>query len=227
MGGSWANRGLLCKVYKCSDVDNTYTAKDAQFSIPGNSDKPGIQEGYKPSQAPLARPERPFEWPQYDGEIPEGYEWNWQNNTFYQKGTNFKLDPSGWLINPRTKGYHDAYTGWVYVAGEELLMDEATGKKYTMDRVEVPFLAGVRGYPGQENPPFEVPEHLRWNVEAGYAMLPDKPYVYDPNSGWMLDPETGAYHDAYYGYKYVAETNTLLDENTGTSYTMDYQPVVE
>ena len=121
----------------------------------------------------------------------------------------------------------DAHTGWVYVAHEELLLDKETGKKYTMERIEVPFLGGVRGYPGAENAPFEVPEHLRWNVEAGYAMLPDKQFVYDPNSGWMIDPNTGNYHDAYYGYKYDAATQTLLDENTGKRFSMSYEPVVE
>ena len=113
------------------------------------------------------------------------------------------------------------------MAHEELLLDKETGKKYTMERIEVPFQGGVRGYTGMENSPFEMPEHLRWNVEAGYAMLPDTQFVYDPNSGWMIDPDTGNYHDAYYGYKYDAATQTLIDENTGKRFTMTYEPVVE
>ncbi len=225
MGGSWANRGLMCKVYKCGDFDAEFTAEDAQFSIPGNASEPGIHA--KPSERPLAREPRPFTKPEPEIEVPEGYEWVWQNNTLYQKGTNFRLDESGWLVNPRTKGYHDAYTGWRYDAAGEYLVDDETGKIYTMEREEIPFLGGVRGYPGVEAAPFEMPEHLRWNVEAGYAMLPDRQLVYDPNSGWMIDPETGAYHDAYYGYKYDAATQQLVDENTGTRYTMTYAPVVE
>ncbi len=225
MGGSWANRGLLCKVYRVHDADNEFTAKDAQFSMPGSSNVPGIT--VMPSDQPLAREPIPFEKPQPTREVPEGFEWCWQNDALYQKGTEFRLDESGWLIDPKDQSYVDAHTGWVYVAAEEVLLDKETGKKYTMERVEIPYLAGVRGYPGMEQAPFEVPEHLRWNVEAGYAMLPDRQLVYDPNSGWMLDPDTGAYHDAYYGYKYDAATNTLLDENTGKRFTMDYQPVVE
>ena len=121
--------------------------------------------------------------------MPEGYEWVWQNNALYQKDTHFRLDESGWLINPRTKGYHDAYTGWRYDAANECLVDDETGKQYTMDREEIVFVAGVRCYPGQAAP-YEVPANLTWNAEAGYATLGELPYVYDPNSGWLMDPET-------------------------------------
>lgn len=225
MGGSWSNRGMLCKVYKCTEVDKDFTAKDSAFSIPSSSPEPGIH--VKPSEQKLAREPIPFEKPACTKEVPEGYYWVWQDDGIYQEGTHFKLDDSGWLINPRTKGYHDAYTGWAYDAAQELLHDEETGKYYTMERAEVPFLGGVRGYPGAEAAPFEMPEHLRWNVEAGYGMLPDKQFVYDPNSGWMIDPANGAYHDAYYGYLYDAATQTLLDENTGARYTMTYEPLVQ
>ena len=71
----------------------------------------------------------------------------WQSNTLYQKGTHFRLDESGWLINPRTKGYHDAHTGWRYDAANECLVDDETGKMYTMEREEIVFAAGVRCYP--------------------------------------------------------------------------------
>ena len=105
-------------------------------------------------------------------------------------------------------------------------MDDETGKMYTMEREEIPFLAGVRCYPGQDAP-YEVPEQLTWNKEKGFAQLGDKPYVYDPNSGWMLDPETGAYHDAYYGWLYDAATANLVDEATGKRYDMSYAPIEE
>ncbi len=224
MGGSWANRGLMCKVYKCGEFDKEYKKSDTQFSIPGSAKEPGIH--MKPSEMKLDREPIPFEKPQPEIEVPEGYEWVWQNNTLYQKGTHFRLDESGWLINPRTKGYHDAYTGWRYDSASECLVDDETGKMYTMEREEIPFLAGVRCYPGQDAP-YEVPEQLTWNKEKGFAQLGDKPYVYDPNSGWMLDPETGAYHDAYYGWLYDAATANLVDEATGKRYDMSYAPIEE
>ena len=166
MGGSWANRGLMCKVYKCGEYDKEYKKEDTQFSIPGSSSEPGVT--VMPSDQKLAREPIPFEKPEPAEAVPEGYEWVWQSNTLYQKGTHFRLDESGWLINPRTKGYHDAYTGWRYDPASELLVDDATGKSYTMDREEVSFLGGVRCYPGAEAP-FEVPEQLTWNAEGGYA----------------------------------------------------------
>ena len=208
MGGSWANRGLMCKVYKCGDFDK----------------EPGIH--MMPSEMKLDREPVPFEKPQPTTEVPEGYEWVWQNNALYQKDTHFRLDESGWLINPRTKGYHDAYTGWRYDAANECLVDDETGKQYTMDREEIPFVAGVRCYPGQAAP-YEVPANLTWNAEAGYATLGELPYVYDPNSGWLMDPETLAYHDANYGYLYDAAQGNLLDEATGKRYDMSYAPIEE
>ncbi|HIW77493.1 MULTISPECIES: molybdopterin-dependent oxidoreductase [Gordonibacter] len=224
MGGSWANRGLMCKVYKCGDFDKEFKPEDTQFSIPGSSKEPGIH--MTPSEMKLDREPIPFEKPQPTEEVPEGYEWVWQNNTLYQKDTHFRLDESGWLVNPRTKGYHDAYTGWRYDAANECLVDDETGKMYTMDRDEIVFVAGVRCYPGQAAP-YEVPENLTWNTEKGYATLGDKPYVYDPNSGWMMDPENGAFHDANYGWLYDAGSGHLVDEATGKHYDMSYEPVEE
>ena len=224
MGGSWANRGLLCKVYKCTDVDKTYKKEDTEFSIPGSVAEPGIHQ--MPSEAHLCREKIPFEMPQPTKEVPEGYYWVWQNDGIFQKDTHFKLDDSGWLINPRNKAYYDPYTGWRYDAANECLVDDETGKQYTMDREEIKFVAGIRCYPG-ETAPYEVPEQLTWNPELGYATLGDKPYVYDANSGWMIDPATNAYHEAYYGWLYDAAANCLVDEATGKRYDMSYAPIEE
>lgn len=224
MGGSWANRGLLCKVYKCTELDHGYKPADAQFSIPGSAAEPGIH--VMPSQEKLCREKIPFEKPEPTKEVPEGYYWVWQNDGLFQKDTHFKLDESGWLIDPKTKAYIDAYTGWRYDAANECLVDDATGTMYTMDRQEIKFVAGIRCYPGQAAP-YEVPANLTWNAELGYAVLGDMPYAYDPNSGWLMDPETGAYHDANYGYIYDAEQGNLLDEATGKRYSMSYEPLSE
>ena len=224
MGGSWANRGLLCKVYKCTDVDKTFKKEDTEFSIPGSVAEPGLHQ--MPSEAHLCREKIPFEMPQPTKEVPEGYYWVWQNDGIFQKDTHFKLDDSGWLINPRNKAYYDPYTGWRYDAANECLVDDETGKQYTMDREEIKFVAGIRCYPG-ETAPYEVPEQLTWNPELGYATLGDKPYVYDANSGWMIDPATNAYHEAYYGWLYDAAANCLVDEATGKRYDMSYAPIEE
>ena len=222
MGGSWSNRGMLCKVYKCGDFDKEFTAEDAQFSIPSSSPEPGIH--VKPSEQKLCKEKIPFEMPECTKDVPEGYYWVWQNDGIYQKGTHFKLDDSGWLIDPKTKSYIDPHTGWRYDAASECLVDDATGKMYTMEREEIVFVAGVRTYPGQAAP-YAVPEQLTWDQEKGYAVLGDKPYIYDPNSGWMLDPATNAYHDAYYGWLYDAGSNCLVDEATGKRYDMSYNPI--
>lgn len=225
MGGSWANRGLLCKVYACGEFDKEFKSADTQFSIPGSSKEPGVT--VMPSDQHLDREKIPFEAPEPVCEVPDGYTYVWQNQSLYQKGTSFKLDESGWLINPRTKAYHDAYTGWRYDSASECLVDDETGKLYTMDREEIITIVGVRCYPGVEAAPYEVPENLAWDAEKGYAVLGDNPYIYDPNSGWMMDPETGAFHDANYGYLYDADQGNLLDETTGNRFDLSYQPIAE
>lgn len=223
MGGSWANRGLMCKVYKCTDLDHDFTKADTLFSIPGSASEPGIH--IMPSQTKLDREKIPFEKPQPTREIPEGYHWVWQRDAIYQDGTFFRLDDSGWLINPRTKGYHDAYTGWRYDAAAQCLVDDETGKKYTMEREEIVEVCGIRCYPGYEAAPYEFPSTLIWDSELGYARLEGKPYAYDPNSGWMMDPATGAYHDANYGYMYDGAQGCLVDLESGKRYSMSYEPM--
>ena len=227
MGGSWANRGLMCKVYKCTEADHEWNAKDKTWSIPGCAKTPGISADPEDLKHRVLRWEKlPFEAPACTKEIPEGYSWQWQNDAVYQDSTQFRLDDSGWLIDPKTNEYVDAHTGWYYVAAENCLMDKATGKKYTMEREEIAELAGIRLYPGQDAP-YAVPEQLTWDREKGYARLGDKPYIYNPESGWLIDPATNVYHDAYYGWAYDPTTNGLIDEETGKRYTMSYEAIEE
>ncbi len=138
MGGSWANRGLMCKVYKCTEADHEWNAKDKTWSIPGCAKNPGISTDPEDLKHRVLRWEKiPFEAPACTKEVPEGFSWQWQNDALYQDSTQFRLDDSGWLIDPKTNEYVDAHTGWYYVAAENCLMDKATGKKYTMEREEI------------------------------------------------------------------------------------------
>ncbi|MBE6464767.1 MAG: dehydrogenase [Eggerthellaceae bacterium] len=218
MGGSWANRGLMCKVYKCGELDKEFTKKDSQWSIPGSSSVPGVT--VMPSDQPLAREPIPFEVPQPDFEVPEGYDWCWQDNQLYQKGTFFRYDASGWLVNPRNKSYYDAYTGWRYDADSQCLVDDATGKIYDMNRQEIVYFGNVQCFPGQPAP-YELPGLVEWDMERGAGFLPGTDLVYDPNSGWVIDVNAGVYYDAYSGYAYDPTDNTLVDMQTGKRYDMN------
>ena len=42
----------------------------------------------------------------------------------------------------------------------------------------------------------------------------------------IVDPETGAFHDAYYGWLYDGATGHLVDEATDAHYDMEYNPIV-
>ena len=222
MGGSWANRGLLCKVYKCTAGDCQYTEKDCQWSIPGSAKEPGIH--MMPSEMKLDREKIPWEAPEppADMVIPEGYYWTWQDNNIYQKGTHYRLDASGWLINPITKGYHDAYTGWRWDAPTNRLVDDKTGQQYDMERNPLYFHGNVQIFPGTAEAPFAVPATLVWNAEKGAAMLAGREdIVLNPASGWMEDV-AGNLYDANYGYRYDAATQHLVEDATGRQFDMSY-----
>ncbi len=226
MGGSWNNRGLMCKVYKCGEVDASFTAEDAQFSIPGNADTPGIH--MMPSEMKLCREPIPFEEPQPTREVPEGYVWTWQDDQIYQKGTGFRLDESGWLIDPKDKAYIDAYTGWRYDANQDCLVDVSSGKKYTMDRQEIVEVAGIRTYPGQDAP-YEISgQALVWDKEKGYATfegVKGEGKIFNPDTQWVIGIEDNVYYDQHRGYAYDPNDNCLVDMETGLRYTMNYEQI--
>jgi anaerobic selenocysteine-containing dehydrogenase len=224
IGGSWANRGLMCKVYKCTELE-LKAKQETEWSIPGSSSEPGIT--VPPSQQKLAFDPIPFTPPEPEIEVPEDLAWDYHRNVLYQPGTGYVFNQeSGWLVDERTQTYYDRYSGWRYDAAQELLADDATGKFYTFDRVEVPFISGVRCYPGQEAP-YEVPGILKWDAEKGYATF-EGDYgagkIYDSNSGWVVG-EDGVWYEAYYGYAFDPTQNNLVNMTTGERYTMDYQPI--
>ncbi len=226
MGGSWNNRGLLCKVYKCGEIDNVYRTDDTQWSIPGSAKEPGVT--MKPSEQPLAREPIPFEMPTTDKEVPEGYVWRWEDDQIYQVGTGFRLDESGWLIDPKDKSYVDSYTGWRYDPQGDCLVDVEKNQKYTMDRVPFNEIAGVRAFPGMESAPYELGQALVWDAEKGYATFEGakgENKIFNPESGWVIDYETNVYYDQHRGYAYDPTKEMLLDQDTGTYYDMAYNPV--
>ncbi len=226
MGGSWNNRGLLCKVYKCGEIDNVYRTEDTQWSIPGSAKEPGVT--MTPSEQPLAREPIPFEMPTTDKEVPEGYVWRWEDDQVYQVGTGFRLDESGWLIDPKDKSYVDSYTGWRYDPQGDCLVDVEKNQKYTMDRVPFNEIAGVRAFPGMESAPYELGQALVWDAEKGYATFEGakgENKIFNPESGWVIDYETNVYYDQHRGYAYDPTKEMLLDQDTGTYYDMAYNPV--
>ena len=236
IGGSWSNRGLLCKVYKCTDADLKAKA-DTRWSIPGSSPvKSTVYEEavqVMPSEQPLRFDPIPFTPPTCDREVPEGLVWDWHRDKMVQPGTHYELDEeSGWLIDPKTQKYYDQFSGWAYDADKELLLDEATGTYYDFERNEVPFVADMRVYPGLETAPYALPEgsDVTWFPEKGYATKPGaagEGKIYDPESGWMVGIEDGVWYDAYYGYAYDPTAENLIDMTTGQRYDMEYQPIYE
>jgi anaerobic selenocysteine-containing dehydrogenase len=218
MGGSWANRGLLCKVYKCTELDHEYTKKDTLFSIPGSASEPGIH--IMPSEEKLAREPIPFTPPECDFEFPQNVEpplkYDWKRKKAVQEKTGYIYDESGWLIDPKTKAYHDTWTGWRYDGTNNILIDDATGKQYTMERVEIPYVGPVRAYPGEAQAPYGIPDGFTWDSERGVAVRPGAEFegkIFDPTSGWAVDPATSAKYDPYTGWWFNEEYNLLQDSN--------------
>ena len=130
IGGSWANRGLLCKVYKVSYWDEV----DATFSIPGSSSEPGVT--VLPSEQKLAYEPIPYD-PQPDFEVPEGLTWDKATKMAWELELGLAYDPeSGWLYHPETYVYYDLVTKFAYDPDNECLIDEATGICYDMETRE-------------------------------------------------------------------------------------------
>ena len=130
IGGSWANRGLLCKVYKVSYWDQT----DVDFSIPGSAAEPGVS--VLPSEQALAYEPIPYE-AKPNFEVPEGLSWDPESKYAWDLELGLYYDPeSGWLIHPETGVYYDLYTKYAYDAESGTLLDEASGQRYNLETRE-------------------------------------------------------------------------------------------
>ncbi|MDR2492963.1 MAG: molybdopterin-dependent oxidoreductase [Coriobacteriales bacterium] len=130
IGGSWANRGLLCKVYKVGHRDQV----DTQFSIPGSSAQPGVT--VPPSEQRLAYEPIPFE-PAPGFEVPEGLAWDASTRMAWDVERGLAYDPgSGWLYHPETLVYYDVVTRYAYDPDRECLVDEETGVRYHLETRE-------------------------------------------------------------------------------------------
>jgi len=126
IGGSWANRGLLCRVYKVSYWDQV----DTQFSIPGSSPEPGVSK--MPSEEKLAY-ELVYVEAKPDFELPEGLTWDAATKTAWDLELGLAYDPeSGWLYHPETYVYYDLQTRYAYDPENDWLIDEASGARYDL-----------------------------------------------------------------------------------------------
>ncbi|MDR1082479.1 MAG: molybdopterin-dependent oxidoreductase, partial [Coriobacteriales bacterium] len=127
IGGSWANRGLLCKVYKVRYGDEEV---ETQFSIPGSSSEPGVT--VPPSEQKLAYELVPYN-PGAPFEVPEGLTWDENTQLAWELERGLAYDPeSGWLYHPETMIYYDLETKYAYDPTTETLVDEASGQRYDM-----------------------------------------------------------------------------------------------
>lgn len=138
IGGSWANRGLLCKVYKVSALDKNLKA-DTAFSIPGSAREPGIH--VLPRDAKLAYEPIPYvSLPPF--ELPEGLVWDARRKVAYQEATGYVYDPdSGWLVDAVSQVYFDLFTGYAFDPTENNLVDMVTSERYDLATRE-PLVAG-------------------------------------------------------------------------------------
>lgn len=129
IGGSWANRGLMCKIYKCGELDMK-APQDATWSIPGSAKKPGVS--VMPSDSKLAYELIPYD-PKPAFEVPEGLVWDASRKVAYQEATGFVYDSeSGWLVDEAESVWYDLYSGYAYDPTQENLVDMQTGRRYDL-----------------------------------------------------------------------------------------------
>ncbi len=216
--GCWANRGLMCKVYKCTEFDHEFTEKDTEFSIPGDDFwKLGGGVHKAPSEQKIAIDFAEPIYAQPDFEVPEGCTWDYKTRRAYDANGRYYDAGSGWMIDPETGAYYQYGTGYKYVsANGDFLLDEANGQFYDF-----------AGQPSAgPQPTFEVPEMCVWDPITQTARHKDTGYRYDPNSGWLIDDATSVYYEKYTLRAYDPTTNLLVDMQTGKYYSME-DPTVE
>ncbi len=212
MTGCWSNRGLLCKVYKCTEADHIFTYDDSKFSIPGNRREPGIDWEYV-KNPPRALPLNEPVFPQPDFEVPEGATWDYKSRKAWDALGHYVDPASGWGIDPARPGeFFQIGTGYKFLEanGIQYLLDEASGQYYdfSLNPVEAP------------GAPFEVPSSCVWDGAQQKAIVPGTDWYYDPESGWVIDPATGVYYEAYTLRAYDPTKNVLIDMQTGKYYSM-------
>ena len=216
--GCWANRGLMCKVYKCTDIDYQFTERDCEFSIPGSafaSEGPGVHAMPSTQKMALEFAEPVFAQP--DFEVPEGLTWDYRKRACYDENGRRYDQASGWMVDDATGTFYQMGTGYRYVSHNgDFLLDEATGTFYdfSMQPSEGP------------QADFELPAGTTWNPITLKAE-DDKGRYYDTGSGWMIDPITSIHYQAGTGYRFVqyGQGNYLVDEANGAWYDFSMQPV--
>ncbi|MDO5043806.1 MAG: molybdopterin-dependent oxidoreductase, partial [Coriobacteriia bacterium] len=133
IGGSWANRGLLCKVYKVKDSEMK-AKSDTTWSIPGSASTPGVS--VMPSDAKLAIDPIPYV-PGPGVELPEGILWDDSQKIAYQEATGYFYDiDSGWLYDSEGV-YYDLYSGYAFDPEQNNLIDMETGLRYDLETREL------------------------------------------------------------------------------------------
>lgn len=208
IGGSWLNRGLMCKVYKCTEADLALKS-DTAWSIPGSApEKTGNH--LEMGEVHLAYEPIPYD-PKPTFEVPEGLEWDKSRKVAWQPETGYVYDPdSGWLYDEEGV-YYDLHTGYAYDPTAENLIDMATGERYTMDREPLGADAAASA------------DAASATTEPADGALQDLPEGCVEQDGWMVAPD-GTYYDVYSHLAYDAEAEDLVDYN-GNHYDMETRQI--
>jgi hypothetical protein len=70
-------------------------------------------------------------------------------------------------------------------------------------------------------PTFEMPEGLVWNKQKRKAIQEATGFEYDPESGWLIDPENQVYYDLFSGYAFDPTENNLVDMVSGKRFHLE------
>ena len=215
--GCWSNRGLLCKVYKCTELDHEYTHEDTTFSIPGNSRVKGdyIDMEYV-KNPPRALPFRMKHIAQPDFQVPAGMVWDYKTRKAWDYETGRWYEPtSGFMVDPETNVYYHRETGlaWYPDGDVNYLVDMEAQKFYDYNDPS----KEVRG----PQPPCMVPPGLRWDPFARRIYDPSTNFRFDPDSGWLIDEVNNVYYERVTKRAYDPTRNCLVDMQTGRLYSME------
>lgn len=213
--GCWGNRGLLCKVYKCTELDCEYTHEDTLYSIPGSAKEAGIDWEYV-KNPPRALPFRMKRFAQPDFQVPAGMTWDYKTRKAWDANGRFYEPQTGFVVDPETNVYYHRATGYAwfpYGEDQNFLMDEKTGQFYDFDDP-------TKKSKGPQ-PDRPVPAGFKWDPLTQTLIDPKSGFRYDEESGWLIDDETGLFYERTTLRAFDPITNLLVDMNTGKYYSFD------
>ena len=236
IGGSWSNRGLLCKVYKCTEAD-LQMKQDTRWSIPGSSPVKSTNpkrpsRSCRPSSPCASTPSRSRR-PPATARFPRAWFGTGTATRWFSpaRSTSTTRRAAGWST-PRRRSTTTCTPAGPTTPRRSCCSTRPPASTTTSSATRFrssPASACIRAL-RRLRTTMPANSDVTWDPAKGYATKASakgEGKIYDPESGWLVGIDDGVWYDAYYGYAYDPENENLIDMESGQRYDMEYQPIHE